>query len=307
MTLAEHVVRYVSLKRATGRAFGDQEKQLRDYAAYAQEHGDDRIVASTVVDWACRTPSNRQGQYRLRTACAFAAALRAEDDRHEVPHPDALGKRINRRKPPHLPSQDQVREIMEAALSLRPAGSLTPLTFHTIIGLVAATGMRCSEATGLTLNDVTPEGLLVRHAKNDGTRLLPLHDSAARALDDYLNVRMKEGGADEHLFVLTNGNRVKPSYLTHVFIRLARETGARAGPGESGMRLHDLRHAFAVRALESFNAANRKDVGRHMLAVSTYMGHANVANTYWYLEATPLLLKGISEARERNHEGKAGQ
>lgn len=307
MTLMEHVERYVSLKRVTGRTFCDQEKQLRDYAAYAEERGEDRIVASTVVDWASRTSSNRRGQYRLRTVCAFATVLHAEDDRHEVPHPDALGRQINRRKPPHLPSQDQVRKIMEAALSLGPAGSLTPLTFHTIIGLVAATGMRCSEATGLALRDVTPDGLLVRHAKNGGMRLLPLHDSASRALNDYLDVRMKEGGVDEHLFVLANGSRVRPNYLTQVFIRLARETGARGGPGEAGLRLHDLRHLFAVRALESFNAANRKDVGRNMLAVSTYMGHADVANTYWYLEATPLLLKSISEARERMHEGEVGQ
>ena len=109
---------------------------------------------------------------------------------------------------------------------------------------------------------------------------------------------MCEGGADDHLFVLANGNSVKPNYLTQVFIGLARETGARGGPGEPGVRLHDLRHAFAVRALESFNAANRKDVGRQMLAVSTYLGHASVAGTYWYLEATPPLLKGISEATE---------
>ena len=307
MTLMEHVERYVSLKRATGRTFGDQEKQLRDYAAYAEERGDDRILAGTVLDWATRTSSNRQGQYRLRTVCAFATVLQAEDDHHEVPHPDALGRQVNRRKPPHLPSKAQIRAIMEAALSLPPAGSLTPLTFHTIIGLVAAAGMRRSEATGLTLNDVTLEGLLVRHAKNNGTRLVPLHESATRALDDYLEVRLKKGGASEHLFVLANGNPVKPDYLTQVFIRLARETGTRAGPGEPGVRLHDLRHAFAVTALENFNVANRKHVRRHMLAVSTYMGHVNVANTYWYLQGTPRLLKGISEATERLPEGEAGQ
>ena len=307
MTLLEHIERYVSLKRAAGRVFGDQEMQLRDYAAYAEESGDDRIFASSVLEWASRTSSNRRARYRLRTVCAFAAVVHAEDNRHEVPHPDALGKQINLRKPPHLPSQNQVSAIMEAALSLGPAGSLTPLTFHTIIGLVAATGMRRSEATGLALNDVTPEGLLVRHAKNDGTRLLPLHDSVTRALNDYIDVRMKEGGADNHLFVLTNGNPVRPTYLTQVFVRLAREAGARAGPGDPGVRLHDLRHRFAVRALESFNAANRKDVGRHMLAVSTYMGHTDVANTYWYLEATPLLLKGISDATEWMREGEAGQ
>jgi integrase/recombinase XerD len=36
-----------------------------------------------------------------------------------------------------------------------------------------------------------------------------------------------------------------------------------------------------------------------MLALSTYLGHATVANTYWYLQATPALMSGIAERCER--------
>ena len=78
----------------------------------------------------------------------------------------------------------------------------------------------------------------------------------------------------------------------------------RGGPGEPGPRLHDLRHGFAVRALESVESMDSKDIGRHMLALSTYLGHASVANTHWYLEATPVLLGKVSDATERLHAGR---
>ena len=91
-----------------------------------------------------------------------------------------------------------------------------------------------------------------------------------------------------------------PVYLSTVFVKLARRVGLRAGPGEPGPRLHDLRHAFAVRALESTLSAERRDVGRHMLTLSTYLGHSNTADTYWYLEATPVLLRQVSKRRWRH-------
>ena len=73
---------------------------------------------------------------------------------------------------------------------------------------------------------------------------------------------------------------------------------------EPGPRLHDLRHAFATRALESALSTERRGVGRHMLTLSTYLGHSNTAGTYWYLEATPVLLRQVSQATEQLHEGR---
>ena len=304
MTLAEHVEHYVTFRRALGHAYVEQARCLHDYVTHAEACGDSFVRTSTVLDWASTTPSPRQAQTKLRYVCDLASVLHADDERHEVPDRDALGKARSRRPSPHLLSLTEIRQIMDAALELAPAGSITPLTFHYILGLIAATGLRRSEATSLLLTDLTADGLLIRNAKLGKRRLVPLDGSVHRAMDAYLRERKRSGGPDEHLFVLSTGRPMHPVYLSTVFVKLARRVGLRAGPGEPGPRLHDLRHAFAVRALESTLSAERRDVARHMLTLSTYLGHSNTADTYWYLEATPVLLRQVSQATERLHEGR---
>ena len=303
MTLAGHVERYVAFRRALGHAYVQQARCLQDYAAYAEARGDRFVRRRTVLARASTTPSPRQARIKLRYVCDLASVLHADDERHEVPDRDALGKARSRRPTPHLLSLAGIRRIMDAALELPPAGSITPLTFHYILGLIAATGLRRSEADGLLLTDLTADGLLIRKAKFGKRRLVPLAGSVDRAMAAYLRKRKRRGGPDDHLFVLSTGRPMHPVYLSRVFVQLARRVGLRAGPGEPGPRLHDLRHTFAVRALERTLATGQRDVGRHMLALSTYLGHANTADTYWYLEATPVLLRQVSQATEGLHEG----
>ena len=303
MTLAEHVERYVTFRRALGHTYVEQARCLEDYAAYAEARGESFVRSGTVLDWASTTPSPRRAQVKLRYVCDLASVLHADDERHEVPDRDALGKARSRRPSPHLLSSAEIRRIMDAALELPPAGSITPLTFHYILGLIAATGLRRSEAAGLLLTDLTADGLLIRKAKFGKRRLVPLEDSVHRAMEAYLRERKRRGGPDEHLFVLSTGRPMHPVYLSRVFVQLARRVGLRAGTGEPGPRLHDLRHSFAVRALETMISTERRDVGRHMLTLSTYLGHSSTADTYWYLEATPVLLRQVSRAAERLHEG----
>ena len=305
MTLAEHVEHYVAFRRALGHSYGAQTRCLRDFAAHAEACGDSFVRTGTVLEWATTNTSPRQAQVKLRWVCDLASVLHADDERHDVPDRDALGKTVVSRRPtPHLLSVSEIRQIMDAALELPPVGSITPLTFHYILGLIAATGLRCSEAINLLLTDLTADGLLIRHAKFGKRRLVPLDDSVHRAMETYLRERKCRGGSDEHLFVLKTGRPMHPAYLCTVFIKLARQIGLRAGPGEPGPRLHDLRHSFAVRALESTLPADRRNIGRHMLALSTYLGHSSNADTYWYLEATPVLLQQVSRATESLHEGR---
>ena len=301
MTMTDHAKDYVASKKALGLSFRGQERVLMRYAEHADARGDKFVRTNSVLDWAGTAASVREAQRQLRIVRGMAVFLHVEDDRHEVPHRDALGKPRRYRPPPYIPSPEEIRKIMTEALSLPPAGSLTPLTFHFIIGLMACTGLRRSEAAGLLLSDLGPDGLLVRNTKNRRDRLVPLHESTRRALDDYLVARKRQGGNGEHLFVLESGRPVNPDYLTRIFILLARKTGVRGSAGEPGPRLHDLRHGFAVRALEGCISSSRKDVGRHMLALSTYLGHTNVTDTYWYLEATPVLMRQVSEATEKLH------
>ena len=301
MTMTDHAKGYVAGRKALGLSFRAQERVLMDYAEFADAKGDTFVSASSVLDWACTATSVHEARRRLGIVCGLAVFLHVGDARHEVPHRDALGRPRRHRPPPRIPSPEEIRKIMKEAMSLPPAGTLTPLTFHHVIGLMACTGLRRSEATGLLMGDLGPDGLLVRNAKNRRDRLVPLHESARRALGDYLVARKRQGGSGEHLFVLASGRPVRPDYLTRTFVLLARKAGVRGAPGEPGPRLHDLRHGFAVAALEGCISSSRQDVGRHMLALSTTLGHAGVKNTYWYLEATPVLMRQVSEAAEKLH------
>ena len=72
------------------------------------------------------------------------------------------------------------------ARQLSPAGSLRPHTYSTLFELLAVTGMRIAEARALHLDDITPDGLVVRETKFHKQRLLPLHASTEQALEKYL-------------------------------------------------------------------------------------------------------------------------
>jgi len=144
----------------------------------------------------------------------------------------------------------------------------------------------------------------VRDAKFAKSRLLPLHPSTRAALDRYLAARDRLGAAGEDLFVVKHGRAPTKVRAYCVFVRLARALGIRGAPGARGARLHDLRHSFAVRSLTAC-PPDRAAVTRHMLALSTYMGHADVAATYWYLQATPVLLNGIAAQAEKAFAGGA--
>ena len=305
MSLISEVDRYVKLKRALGYKFVDIERMLRSYARFAAERGDESVRAATAIEWASQAPSPERSCVKLRVVRAFAVALHAEDKLHELPPRNIFGKQRARRRSPRLLTTEQIRDLLDAALSMPPAGSITPRTWHYMFGLMAATGLRVSEAAALRVSDITPDGLLIRQTKFRKSRLVYIHPTVRNALDDYLAIRRRTGGSDDHLFVLSSGRPPTPGYACQAFRRIARKAGLRAGSGTPGPTPHDLRHGFAVRSLEQLD--DKEDPGRHMLALSTYLGHVSVSGTYWYLEATPALLGRIARATERAHAGRSGK
>jgi integrase len=193
---------------------------------------------------------------------------------------------------------------MQAALSLPPVASLTPYTFHYLIGLLATTGLRVSEAVALFETDIVPDGLVIRETKFRKTRLVPIHPSTRKMLAEYQALRRRIGGTDPHLFVLSTGEPPDRATVSRAFIKVARQVSLRGPQGERGPRLHDLRHSFAVRSLEQCGN-DRASINRHMLALSTYLGHACLSDTYWYLEATPVLTRQIADVTEAFRNGGA--
>lgn len=300
MSLAEDVERYIAFKRALGLKFKPQGRVLHRFAEFSQERDERFVRRTTVLDWTGAAPSAISKRQRLRCVHRFAVWINGEDSRHEIPDPAAFGRGY-RRPAPVLPTTRDIQAIMAAALELGPRGSITPHSVHTMIGLIATTGLRRSEAVTLLLTDYTTDGLVVRNSKFGKSRLVPLHASTHAALDAFLEVRTAKGGTNDHLFVNSAGHPFHPEHVTAVFARLARQTGLRGKTGTGGLRLHDLRHRFAVRSFEDMPVT--ADAGRHALALSTYMGHVSIECTHWYLEATPKLMRQISSATE-THVGR---
>jgi len=292
--LSLDVERYVELKRAAGFKFNEQNKVLKSFVAFAMASGDEFVRIDRVLEWAALVPSPQRRRTLLLTVRRFALALQAEDSRHEVPAADASGCAKVERRAPYIYTPDEITRLMHAAARMQPQGSITPMMYATLFGLLAATGLRISEALALQCEDVTEDGLIIRQTKNRKSRLIPLHDTTRMAVDAYLLLRKQHGTFDRSLFVSTSGGALAYDTVRRVFRRLAWSIGLRGDPPP---RIHDLRHTFAVRSLE--RCGNDRDaVARHIVGLSTYLGHARVTDTYWYLEATPVIMRQIAEAGE---------
>jgi integrase len=292
--MIEYIESYLAVRRNAGFQLRVQEGFLRNFACYAAEKGETHVSANSAVKWAAFAPTPHQRANRLDAVRLFARHMHAEDERHEIPPADAFP----RRRPPFLPfifTPDQVRQLVIAAGQLPPSESLRPSTYRTLFSLLAATGMRISEALALQMDDVTGDGLVIRETKFRKSRLVPLHPTAVTGLERYVEQRRKVAGNDNHVFVSLRRSVLKYPTVCAVFLALVRQIGLHQGPGRRGPRIHDLRHTFAVRALESYKG-DRQHVGQHMLALSTYMGHAKLESTYWYLHVTPHLLTDIADA-----------
>ena len=161
-------------------------------------------------------------------------------------------------------------------------------------------GKPISEALALRMQDVTADGLMILETKFQKSRLVPMHDTTHAALQRYLEARAQTVAATDALFVGIHGK--VPGYfgVKEVFDRLVTAMGLQRARNGGRPHIHDLRHTFAVRSLEQCSG-DRKAVSRHMTALSTYLGHTHVTDTYWYLEATPFLLRQIAEAAEMLH------
>lgn len=301
--LRDQINRYVAMHRALGYKYRVQNYLLQSFAHFAEAEGDTHVRSKTVIKWAGLAPSVLQKRNRLLTVRRFAIAVHAEDCRHEVPPSDVFGHQTAKRKIRHLFSSEDIKSLLNAASRLKPEGSIRPKTYSTLFALLATTGLRSCEAIALNIEDITQDGLLVKSTKFRKDRLVPLHHSAYEALQRYLLCRRPFNDITSPFFVSNNGARLSYSTINDIFLQLTRSIGLRGLPGEAGPCMHDLRHTFAVRSLEQCSGS-RAEISRHMTALSTYLGHAHLSDTYWYLQATPLLFSQIAMDQETYHGGK---
>jgi len=292
---------YLSLRRLAGYELEVPEYLLRHFARYAAQQGQCHIVAQTVIEWASQAPSSNQRTRRLDTVIRFARHAQVEDGGHEVPPKGVFGGRIKRR-PPYIYSQQNLNDLLLAAAKLHPVNSIRPHSYQTLFALMLCTGLRISEALALTCDDITPDGLLIRKTKFKKSRLVPLHPTTRVAIEKYLLCRQHFTTTCPSLFVSLYGKGLACNSVEWTFRRILKDIGLYPAPDGRRPRLHDLRHSFACRSLEA-SSEDRDNIGRHLVALSTYLGHTHVSDTYWYLESTPVLMQDISSACQSFWQG----
>jgi integrase/recombinase XerD len=297
--LIDDADRYVGLRRALGFKLEKTARNLAAFTRHAVANGDSHIRTATALAWTAAVSSTPESRYRrLQEIADFAHFLHAEDPGHEIP-PHRRYYRSRVRPAPYIYTFDELEKMLHVAANLRrqKPSPLRRYVHAMLIGLLAATGLRVSEALHLRLGDLLPDGVLhIRQTKFNKSRLVPMHASVVAALDAYLRVRATVAGIDDHVF-LTVGGAPMGLRTFHAAFHVILDKARIAPDRPRRPRIHDLRHTFATRALAGC-AMRREDVARDFVALSTYLGHGHIRHTYWYLEATPNLMGDIAAAAE---------
>ena len=299
--LDRHLEAYLAVRDALGLAAGARPRLLRsflDHARGATPPGAP-IRAATALTWAhdhalpgCGVAGKA---HRLTVARGFLAYLSAVVPGTEIPAHGLLA--APRRQRPYVLSDAEIEGLVVAAAKAPPRGTLRPVMLPALLGLLASTGLRIGEAVRLRVNDVRldtdPPHLRVLQTKFQKSRLVPMHPSAAAALAAYLRRREDLGyhALSDAVFVAERGGPLDVHLLGVWFGKLTRKLGM--WPADKAARrpsLHSFRHSFAVRRLRAWHEAGQ-DVQALLPTLSVYLGHLRPEDTYWYLTATPELLR----------------
>lgn len=312
--LRQALQKYLAIRRSLGFQLRVPAVCLRGFVTFLEEAGATHITTELALEWARRPTRVRPATWGRRLAMVrrFARWHRAADPRTEVPPDDLLPCR-QPRKPPYIYTDDEIDRLIRAARELPSPRGLRALSYATLFGLLAATGMRISEALNLDRADIDPDRgvLTIRLTKFGKSRLVPLHASACEALNEYARQRDRilPASLSRGFFLSEAGRRISRQSARYTFAKVSRRIGLR-GPAPRyrcgrGPRLHDMRHRFAARTLIDWYRVGL-DVEREMPRLSAYLGHARVNDTYWYLEAVPELLQlATRRLMERGRESES--
>lgn len=301
--LRDAVEEYVTVRRGLGTQLRLPAVALRHFVDFLDREGADVVTTELALRWAQQPLRCLPATWaeRLGVVRRFAAWRSATDPRTEVP-PRRLLPHRRRRKAPYIYSDEQIEQLMAEATRLPSPAGLRALTYTTLFGLLATTGLRPGEVLALDVDDVDLHGgvLAVRKTKFGKSRFVPVHESTREALAHYAahRDRLCPRRPTKAFFVSERGTRLYQGIAAWTFAKVSRSIGLRAPIGGRrkgrGPRLQDFRHRFATRKLIDWYRAGF-DVEREMPKLATYLGHVHIRHTYWYIEAVPELLQLATE------------
>jgi integrase len=311
-TMISLVEAYLAERRILGFGLESAGKVLTNFARFADATNHrGPITESLVLAWARSTTTERSITYarRIEVIRPFTKYLRQFDPDTAVPQRDLCG-RAHRRLAPHIYTEQELAELLAVSAAMSPAGSIRPLTYETLFGLIAATGLRISEAINLARDDVNliDGTLTVCETKFHMSRLIPLHPTVTLALKHYAERRTHVAAVQpcNSFFVGLRGGKLHTRTVHWVFGRLRKQLGWIARGDHALPRIHDLRHSFVCRRILRWHREG-VNVDNQMIALATYLGHVKPSDTYWYLTAVPELMEVVNQkfahfARGVGHE-----
>jgi integrase/recombinase XerD len=301
--LSLHLSNYLTTRRQLGFKLVMPGRLLRNFVRFAERKRARFITTRLALRWAVQPPNILLAQRanRLGMVRRFAEYLSAIDYRTEIP-PQKLLPYQFRRQAPYVYSEEEVARLIQTARRINPRQELKGVTYETLFGLLAATGMRVGEAIALDREDVNLKNdlITIRRAKGNKSRFVPTHPSTSQMLLRYAALRDRTfpDPISKSYFVSERGTRLLHCSVNRWFLWAARQLGLRKRRERGGPRLHDLRHRFAINILLAWYRS-KTDVEARLPELATYLGHVHVRHTYWYLSAAPELLRLATLRLER--------
>ncbi len=300
MSMKERIELYIQHRHCLGYHCGELEKILLKFADYVDHRGyTGPLKTNWVIEWILTSGKNNAGVTwinKLLIIRGFAKFYHAIEPKTEIPPAHFFGSMKHKRSP-YIYSQKEIQDLLIATNQLKPIDGIKPITFKYLLGLMASTGIRISEAIKLTVGDVNLEEgfLVIFETKNHKSRYVLLHPSTQDALKEYIILRDKYASrsSDSCFFVLDNNRQLELIPTERDFRWLCQQLGWGKKP-----RLHDLRHTFTCQRLLKWYQEG-KDVDSLIVYLSTYLGHAHITETYWYITAIPELMAIVSNRFEK--------
>lgn len=307
-TLRQTLNDYLSLRLAMGFKLSEAQRLLPRFIDFLEHEKAEFISTDLAVKWATQSHSVQPAEWAkyLSLVRVFSRFCSSIDPRTEIP-PIGLLPFHPHRASPYIYSDDEIKQLLQAAGQLPSATGLRAHTYVTVFGLLAVTGMRISELVSLENKDVNvaQAELTIRDTKFGKSRWLPLHPTTQQVLHRYVLKRDHQYPipCSSRFFVSETGNGLVTCTVRATFIKLSQKIGLRRITDSHGPRLHDFRHRFAVQTLLRWYQEGA-DVNQHLPELSTYLGHVKVSDTYWYLTAIPQLLQLALQCSEQSLQEK---
>jgi integrase len=306
-TVAGAVGQFIAHKRAHGRKYHSEARELALLIRFAGEHHVSCLGGLTpalLEDFLVSRPRSRPRSFNhllgvVRGLLDWAVTWQLL----EASPLQARRRRVTSQRIPFLFDPDQARRLLDAAAALpdRPRAPARGPTYHAIFALCYGLGLRAGEACSLRLGDVDTDRslLVVRGGKFGKHRLVPYGPRMAGLIGEQVTRRARTGaiGAQAPLFTFDGQRPVHPGTASQTFHHLVATLGLPVPSGVSPPRLHDLRHSFAVGCLLRWYRAGI-DPSARLCQLSTYMGHVDPGSTSVYLTMTPQLLGEASRRFE---------